>query len=129
VKTCIHKIYNELKPTIIDEIRGVHAAVTTDIWTSVAHDRYITITCHYITNHWELKARILATRIMKEQHTVSNIADVIRVVCQEFQLGSVVAITTDNASTMVSCGKKWLMMDTPGAAASHIHYNCVLQQG
>ena len=38
-----------------------YVATTTDIWTSVQNEGYITLTSHYITPFWELKSPVLAT--------------------------------------------------------------------
>ena len=48
-------------------------AVTTDIWTSIANDPYISLTASYLTPSWELRTPTLANTLMDERHTLPNI--------------------------------------------------------
>ena len=49
----------DLKQLIKDEIEAM--AITTDIWTSLTNESYISVTLHYISNEWELSSVILNT--------------------------------------------------------------------
>ena len=44
-------------------------AVTTDIWTSVANEPYISLTAAYITPDWRLICRMLSNEPIEERHT------------------------------------------------------------
>jgi len=44
-------------------------AVTTDIWTSVANEPYISLTAAYITPDWRLICRTLSNEPIEERHT------------------------------------------------------------
>ena len=48
-------------------------AVTTDIWTSLANDPYISLTASYITPSWTMRTPTLANTLMDERHTQTNI--------------------------------------------------------
>ena len=48
--------------------------LTSDIWTSVSTQSYITITVHFISDNWELCSRELLIREMEESHTGVNIS-------------------------------------------------------
>ena len=57
-----------------DELATMTAvAVTTDIWTSIANDPYISLTASYLTPSWELRTPTLANTLMDERHTLPNI--------------------------------------------------------
>ena len=44
-------------------------SVTTDIWTSMANDPYISLTASYITPAWTMRTPTLANTLMDERHT------------------------------------------------------------
>ena len=59
-ETFLPKMWKEAKVEIkreIQEINGI--GLTTDAWTSIATESYITYTAHYITKDWELKQQFL----------------------------------------------------------------------
>ena len=65
-------IYDDLKTEVIKEVKGQKVALTTDMWSSVANQGYITWTAHFLTKatgSWVIKNRVLATRNMAEKHT------------------------------------------------------------
>lgn len=49
-------------------------ALTADIWTSLATEAYLGVTCHFITEDWKMKTLTLATMPLDERHTGANIA-------------------------------------------------------
>lgn len=59
-------------------------ALTSDGWTSCTMQSYITVTCHFIDNDWQLKNYVLQTRVMEETHSGHNIAEVLRGACEEW---------------------------------------------
>ncbi len=60
---------------------------------------YITITAHYITDKWNLKARVLTTSVMTERHTAINIADCPSATSKAWDLQAFRAVH-DNAAAM-----------------------------
>ena len=59
---------------------------------------------HYIDASWELKNFLLDVIPMSVRHTGENMADAIMAVLCEFDLAEkILALTTDNASSMLSC--------------------------
>ena len=50
-----------------------YCALTTDIWTSQATMGYVTVTCHFLMDNWELKSIVLETTQIEESHTAENI--------------------------------------------------------
>ena len=65
------KMYNEEKSALVKlfDVNTSGVAFTTDLWTSTALHGYITVTAHYITDEWEMKTAMLATRRVEERHT------------------------------------------------------------
>ena len=50
-----------------------YCSITTDIWTSQTIMEYVTVTCHFLTDDWELKSVVLETTQIEESHTAENI--------------------------------------------------------
>lgn len=58
----IKALYNEEKAALktrLEEVEGL--SLTTDCWTSLTQEGYMTITAHYIDEIWENKAAVLDT--------------------------------------------------------------------
>lgn len=92
-KECAEKIKAEL-----NEARAV--AITTDGWTALTTESYITVTCHYV-RQWRLKSIVLQTRSVDERHTAINLAELLNTAVDEWGLkGKVVACVHDNASNI-----------------------------
>ena len=89
-----------MKESIIASLQDRRVALTTDLWTSVAGQGYITVTGHFVTGKWEVCCKVLATRVLKEQHTGIHLARVLECLRLEFHIGEVLSITTDNAANM-----------------------------
>lgn len=97
--TIIDRQCDALRESIMEEMQGASVSLTTDLWTSPTMEAYITVTAHYITKDWNLKARVLTTSAMTERHTAANIADRISAVIKEWGL-QVFCTVHDNASAM-----------------------------
>ena len=79
-------------------------SATTDLWTSAAGDPYnfITFTCHFINQHWELKPHCLQTHYLPQDHNATNIKEVLTETLQLWKLDTakLVGITTDSGSNI-----------------------------
>lgn len=98
-------LYTKVKKRILtDSNKADFIAVTTDGWTSKAAQGYITITAHYIDDNFEIQNHTLQTRQLNSSHTAENLAEVLTNAVEEWGLkkSQPVAITTDNASNIVS---------------------------
>lgn len=75
--------------------------MTTDGWTARAAQGYITITALFIDDNFEIQNQ---TRPLNSSHTTENLAEVLTNAVEEWGLkkSQPVAITTDNASNIVS---------------------------
>ena len=90
------------KARLLKELDNVHQfGITTDLWShdSTGHS-YITVTAQYITE-WEVKSKILATRVLDERHTAENVKVTVNAILEEFHAERPNNVfVTDNASNM-----------------------------
>ena len=101
ISSYIKGLYCDLKPQITAELDGEDIAITTDMWSSIVQEGYITVTCHFISSAWELKNMVIATRAVPEQHTGIHIRERLQSIVGEFGITKVTGVVTDNASNMV----------------------------
>ena len=94
-------VYDETKEKVLRTVSGSIAALTTDMWTSLANRAYMTVTCHLISKDWKLENIVLATRETSDRHTGINIAKHLKDIEQEFNIHTVIALVTDNARNML----------------------------
>ena len=97
----VKALYNELKPKVLEEMSGQQVALTTDLWTSMATDSYITITCHFVSDSWEMRNVAVATRPFDTQHS-GDIRTILKAIAEEFEITSLAGVVTDNATNMVA---------------------------
>ncbi|XP_039306059.1 zinc finger BED domain-containing protein 4-like [Solenopsis invicta] len=73
--------------------------LTTDLWTSINSESYITLTCHFLYEN-ELKSCFFDTFVMMGQHIAKNIACHIQTILDHWTItkNKIVCITTDNGS-------------------------------
>ena len=70
VTSRVIKLYQDCSAKIkrlLDQI--MYVALTTDCWTSLTTTSYMTVTCHYIDQEWQMQAHALATQNIEERHT------------------------------------------------------------
>lgn len=80
-------------------------AVTTDIWTSVTNEAYLSFTASYIDPDWTMKTPILATIPMHDRHTQAIIAEHLGNVADDWSIkNKVVACVHDGASNVKDVG-------------------------
>lgn len=73
--TMLPKMYKDTVQDMKKEIGTLNGiGLTTDAWTSLATESYISYTVHYITDDWSLKSKVLSTQHSAERHTAENLA-------------------------------------------------------
>ena len=78
------------------------SALTTDIWTSRATQGFLTVTCHFFVK-WQLVCAVLQTVALEEAHTADNIAQVLRLVAEEWGIAQKIsAVVTDSGANIVA---------------------------
>ena len=106
VRAYLTKVYDDIKPQVINLMANYDIAITTDMWTSLTMTGYITVTCHFINSNWELVSTVVATRPVDAVHSGEVIAQRLSEILQEFAVPhkNVAGLVTDNASNMVVAG-------------------------
>jgi hypothetical protein len=100
VKGHLLLIYQSLKEDVIEQLANSPVSMTTDGWTSVSKDSYMTFTAHFINTDWQMKTVVLATRVLLESHTGENISNLVHEIADEFKIEDLVGLTTDGAGNM-----------------------------
>ena len=73
---CVTEKYEAAKIKLTEMLKDpTHIALSTDIWTSIATQAYITVTAHFISPSWELNTFLLQTASFPENHTAEIIAE------------------------------------------------------
>lgn len=108
----IPRKYEEVKQHVRSSLCSAsRVALTCDGWTSRATESYVTITCHYVTEGWELVSFVLQTRAMNESHTGTNIAELLKTALDEWGIAAKdPVIVTDNAANMTIAAELTGMM-------------------
>uniref|UniRef100_A0A9J7ZZ58 Zinc finger BED domain-containing protein 1-like n=1 Tax=Cyprinus carpio carpio TaxID=630221 RepID=A0A9J7ZZ58_CYPCA len=100
-------LYKETKAKVMESMcKARRVAITSDAWTSVATESYVTITSHYISEDWKIVSHVLQTRAVYESHTGAHMARLLLDVVEEWQLtDKSVVLVTDNAANMISAAE------------------------
>lgn len=102
ITTRLEARYQKKKDELKTMLTTETVALTTDCWTALTTESYITVTCHYADKDWKLKSAVLLTASMPERHTADNLADKLNQVVDTWGLaGRVTACVHDNARNIV----------------------------
>uniref|UniRef100_H3A8P7 HAT C-terminal dimerisation domain-containing protein n=1 Tax=Latimeria chalumnae TaxID=7897 RepID=H3A8P7_LATCH len=98
----LEKLHTECAAAVSNKLAiAEKVAITTDSWTALNTESYVTITCHFI-RQWKMESVILQTRAMPERHTAENLADMLNTAAKTWNLkGKITACVHDNASNIV----------------------------
>ena len=103
-KTAIPALFNSTQSALTSTLQEVkHFSSTTDLWSSVCMQPYLSYTVHYITKDWKLQSKCLQTLFMPEDHNGENLAESLKSVLESWGLqeSKQVCLTTDNGSNLV----------------------------
>ena len=76
---------------------------TTDMWTSIANEAYLTVFAHYISSEWKLQSYVLATSAFPERHTAAEIAHKLVDITDDYKITSkVLHVVHDQGANMVA---------------------------
>ncbi|KAM8766859.1 E3 SUMO-protein ligase ZBED1-like [Acanthopagrus schlegelii] len=104
----MEKKYEVIKTKMKQALQETNSiALTTDIWTSIATEAYMGVTCHYIGKNWNMVSHSLTTMPLEERHTASNIAEWIEEVTAKFDIPAkkIKAVVHDNGANVVAAAK------------------------
>ncbi|KAL4131395.1 hypothetical protein QTP88_008711 [Uroleucon formosanum] len=78
-------------------------ACTSDCWSSLSQNSYITVTTHIIDDQWCLKSYTLTTHAMEESHTAVNLAHQLEDTFDKWEIGGkIMTVVTDNARNAIN---------------------------
>ena len=99
--------YDEVKQTVKNQLDiASSVCLTTDIWISRTTQGYMTVTCHFIDELWQLKSFVLETFHLHVAHTAENIAAELTRIAREWNVSEkVVALVTDNAANAIAAAR------------------------
>merc|ERR1712082_188985 len=70
----IHPMFEETKKLIKENMKKCkYIGLTTDAWTSIVQQSYITVTVHMLIDDFQLQSYVLDTSEIKERHTTDNL--------------------------------------------------------
>lgn len=131
VKADTLKIYEKEKSKIRQILRDVPGKIslTSDLWSSITRDGYISLTTHYVNHEWKLEKRVLNFSYMPSPHNGLNICDKIFSMLTYWGIeNKLSSITLDNASsndTFVGFLKERLIMrDALFSNGEFFHVRC-----
>ena len=105
IKTVIFDTYNSAINQITDLLLETSnkVSLTFDIWSSRAHDSYIGITCHWLTESFELHEIVLEIGEL-DDHYAYDILESVNSVLDKFNINhqKIFSITTDNGANVKS---------------------------
>ncbi|KAL4132406.1 hypothetical protein QTP88_009560 [Uroleucon formosanum] len=104
LKKRLHFFKSSIEEKIRSDLKAVQSVVcTSDCWSSLAQNSYITITAHALNNDWSPMSFTLTTQEMEERHTALNIADKLENVFSNWEIkDKVTTVITDNAKNVVN---------------------------
>ena len=115
-----------VKEQIITDLQNATSiSCTTDGWSSITAEPYVSLTVHFITPTWTLRTYCLRTIYLPDSHTADNIAMIIRNILSEFnlQISAVTSFTTDNGANMKAAIRKLEITRIP--CFGHILHNAI----
>lgn len=122
----IPSLYNSMKAKVMAELQHASGiSCTTDGWTSITTDPYVSLTVHFLDPKFQLKTYCLRTMYLPESHTSENIAAMIRTILREYEicLDDITSFTTDNGANMKAAVK--LLNVTRIPCFGHVLHNAV----
>ena len=113
-----------LKSKVKEEMtvnKATKVTLTTDIWTSLTNEAYLSVTTSYVDPQWRMRTPVLATVIMDELHTADYISQCLVKTTDEWTItDQVMAVVHDGASNMREAGQRNNWKDI-GCAAHKLH--------
>ena len=101
-KKWLENKYEEATSNVKNELANVRkVCITTDTWTSVNMDSFLTVTCHFINDIYQIKTYVLETVKIEGSHTGAAIANNLQSIFNNWKIeDKVISIVTDNAANI-----------------------------
>ncbi|KAK9961837.1 hypothetical protein ABG768_007237 [Culter alburnus] len=99
----IPNMYQTVKDGVMCKLKTAErVGITSDTWTSVATESYMSVTAHYIDELWNLVSYVLQTTEVQTDHRSVSLVEMLTKAMEEWGLLSKdPAIVTDNAANMI----------------------------
>ncbi len=107
-RMAIPALYAQVREAVCRDLKQAqYYCGTTNLWSSVTSEPYISFTVHYIDENWKLHSKCLQTLYMPQDHTGVNIADVLSETLAVWELSEekLVCLTSDSGSNVVSAAQ------------------------
>lgn len=100
----IEKLYDTTHENIKTILKDKTVSLTTDGWTSLATEAFVTVTAHFVSDSWELFDYVLSTKELRGSHTAELVAESIANTLDDFNISreAVTAVTNDIALNTVT---------------------------
>ena len=124
--TEIPSLYTKVKSVVMNDLKSASGlSCTTDGWSSVTSDPFLSLTVHFLTPSYQLRSYCLRTIYLPESHTGENIVAMIRSILSEYDLhvNDVTTFTTDNGSNMKAAMRVLAVTRIP--CFGHVLHNAV----
>ena len=99
--------------------------LTCDLWLAVTNDHYFVVTCHWINDNWQIRNLILDFVDVHSKQDSKAIFEFLNKTISRFNLHrKLLAIATDNASTMVAVMNKLITFMKNNYQIDIYHIRC-----
>ncbi|KAL5581789.1 hypothetical protein UlMin_014231 [Ulmus minor] len=101
IKSDCMKIHQKEKARVKSLLHAAPGRIskTSDLWSSLISDGYMSLTAHFIDKNWKLQKRVLNFSYLPPPHTGIALSDAISSLLIEWDIqGKIFGITLDNAS-------------------------------
>lgn len=121
----LEQLYTSEKENLRIQLTGDQCgtvSLTTDCWTSLNADSFITITAHFVNkSNWNMESIVLATSFIEVTHTAENLRSIIENILDEFGIqGKLFACIHDNAANIKLAMKNSTIIKHTVCCAAHI---------
>ncbi|CAI6371372.1 unnamed protein product [Macrosiphum euphorbiae] len=125
-RSIIPNLYEETRTKVHSLLaQSKYVSITTDIWTSINTDSFITITAHFVQGD-RLNTVVLCTKKLLNNHTGENLAEVLLTEFNKWDIQSKIAgIVTDGGSNIKAAVR---LMNLPHIPCTAHKLNLIVSQ-
>ena len=98
LQTIARDVYGVEREKLKEALKGRRVCLTTDTWTSIQNLNYMSLTCHFIDEDWNLHKEIL-NFCQVEDHRGETIGRKIEMCLRELGVDGIFTLIVDNASS------------------------------
>jgi len=104
IKQRLKGLKSSVEDMIKKELKDArNVSCTTDCWSSIAQESYITVTAHFIDDQWCPKSYTLTTHKLDDRLTASNLSNQLEITFNKWDIGQkIMSVVTDNAKNVLN---------------------------